>query len=233
MPQITTSSKEKTMAFSRNDSKNDDACFAEFKNAPKDLTGQTLILHSHANGQETRQNTEEISHAEIISRNCTSHMKHERTGNVEIKVQGTEICINVSGCAVAQLGSDTKALEVKSCKLCSKNCYSSSDEECEASVALKISEVQADSHAHVNMLIYSPMPVIPKRGCVNTSQYFLIITKLKELQDTGDFDGHEKMVEKQMAKLKTDTDSDMEMSLQIERAMALYFQNNIKDACIL
>ncbi|XP_020610562.1 uncharacterized protein LOC110049128 [Orbicella faveolata] len=218
------------MAFSRNDSKTDDVCFAEFKNVPKDLTGQALTLHSHANGQETRQNTEEISHAEIISRNCTSHMKHERTGNVEIKVQGTEICINVSGCAVAQLGSDTKALEVKSCKLCSKNCYSSSDEECEASVALKISEVQADSHAHVNMLIYSPMPVIPKRGCVNTSQYFLIITKLKELQDTGDFDGHEKMVEKQMAKLKTDTDSDMEMSLQIERAMALYFQNNIKDA---
>ena len=33
-----------------------------------------------------------------------------------------------------------------------------------------------------------------------------------------------------MAKLKTDADSDMELSLQIERAMALYFQNNIKDA---
>jgi len=218
------------MAFSRNDSKNDDVCFAEFKNVPKDPTGQALTLHSHADGQETQQNMEEISHAEIISRNCTSHMKHERTGNVEIKVQGTEICINVSGCAVAQFGSDTKALEVKSCKLCSKNSCSSSDEECEASVALKISEVQADSHARVNMLIYSPMPVIPTRGCVNTSQYFLIITELKELQDTGDFDGHEQMVEKQMAKLKTDADSDMEMSLQIERAMALYFQNNIKDA---
>ena len=217
------------MAFSRNDSKNDDACFAEFKNAPKDLTGQTLILHSHANGQETQQNTEENCNAEIISRNCTSHMKHETTVNVEIKVQGTEICINVSGCSVAKFGSDAKALEVQSCKLCSKDCYSSSDEEREASVALKIAEVQADSHALVNMLIYSPMPVIPKRGCMNTSQYFLIITELKDLRGTGDFDGHEQLIETQMAKFKSAPDSDMEMSLQIERAMALYYQNNIRD----
>ena len=130
---------------------------------------------------------------------------------------------------MAQFGSDTKALEVKSCKLCCKNCYSWSDEKHEESVALKISELQADSHAHVNMLIYSPMPVIPKRGCMNTSQYFSIITELKKLRDTGDFDGHEKLVEKQMAKFKSALESDMEMSLQIERAMALYYQNNIGD----
>ena len=91
-------------------------------------------------------------------------MKHEITAKVDIKVQETEICINVLGCSIAQFGSDTKALEVQSCKLCSKYCYSSSDEEREASIALKISELQADSHAHVNTLIYSKMPMIPKRG---------------------------------------------------------------------
>ena len=218
------------MAFSRNDSTNDDACCTEFKNVPKDLTGQAVTLHSHANGQQPQQNKEEICNAEISSRNCTSHMKHETTANVDVKVQETEICINVSGCSVAQFGSDTKALEVQSCRLCCENCYSSSDEEREASIALKISELQADSHGPVNMLIYSPMPVIPKRGCMETSQYFLIITELKKLQDTGDFDGHEQNVENQMVKLKTEADSDMEVSLEIERAMALYFQNNIKGA---
>ena len=171
-----------------------------------------LEVNSHSNGQQSRQNTEETCKVEII------------------KVKGNKIDIVVSGCSVAQFSSDTKALEVPGRKLCGKNCYSSSDEEREASIALKISELPADSHAHANMLIHSPMPVIPKRGCMETSQYFLIITELKELQDTGDFDGHEQKIENQMAKLKTEADSDMEMSLQIERAMALYFQNNMKDA---
>jgi len=156
-------------------------------------------------------------------------MKHETTANVEIKLQGTEIYIKVLRCSAIQFGSDTKALEVQSCKLCSKNCYSSSDEEREAPAALKIPEVRADSHAHVDMLIYSPMPVIPKRGCMNTSQYFSIMTKLKELRGKGDFDGHEQLIATQIAKLKSAADSDMEMSLQIERAMALYYQNNIGD----
>ena len=209
--------KQTAMAVSRSDSKNNDTSFVELKDVSDGLTGQALILHNHANGQETQVNTEDICDAE----------KHEPTANVDIKVQGTELYIDVSGFSVAQLGSDTKALEVQNCKLCSKNCYTSSDEESEAWVALKI---QADSRAHVNMFIYSPMPVIPKRGCMDTSQYILIITQLKELQDTGDFAGHEQMVEKQMAKLKTEADSDMEMSLLIERAKALYYQNSIKDA---
>lgn len=211
------------MAFSRNVSKTDDKSIVEFKDASKDLKG-------HVNGQETQQNTDETCNAEIISRNCASHKKHEPTANVSIKVQGTELYIDVSGFSVAQFGSDTKALEVQSCILCNKNCCSSSDEESEASVAFKIAEVQADIRAHVNTFIYSPMPVNPKRGCMNTSQYILIITQLRELQDTGDFAGHEQMVEKQMAKLKTEADSDMEMSLLIERAKALYYQNSIKDA---
>jgi len=115
---------------------------------------------------------------------------------------------------VAQLGSDTKAFEVRSCKLRSrKNCYSSSDEEREASVALKISELQADSHADVNMLICSPMPVIPKSGCMNTSHYFSVITELQELRGIGDLDGHEQLIETQIAKFKSVADSDMKMNL--------------------
>ena len=121
------------MAFSRNNSKSDDSSFVEFKNVSKYLIGQALTIDSRADGQETLQNTEEICNAEIISRlNCTSLMKHETTATAEIKVQGAELYINVSGCSVAQFGSDTKALEMQSCKLCSKNCYSSSDEECKA-----------------------------------------------------------------------------------------------------
>ena len=73
-----------------------------------------LTLQSQPNGQQTQQNTEEICNTEILTRNCTSHIKHETTANVDIKVQESEICINVSGCSVAQFGSDTKALEVQS-----------------------------------------------------------------------------------------------------------------------
>jgi len=158
----------------------------EFKDDSIDLTRQALTLDSHTIGQ---QNPEETYNAEIISKNCTSHTKHETT---DIKVEGTEIC--------------------------SQRCK------------LKILEVQADSHADFKMFLYSPMPVIQKRGCMNTSWYSTIIAKLREKQNTGDFDGHEQLFEKQMAKLKTEADSDMKMSLQIERAMMLYFQNNLKDA---
>ena len=176
-----------------------------------------------------QQNTEETCNAKIISKNCTSLMKHETATNVEIKRPGTEICIDISGYCVAQFGSGTKALEEQSCKLYSTYCYSSSDEESMA-VPLKIPEVQAGSHSNGNMLIYSPMPVIQKRGCMNTSWYPTIIAKLGEKQKTGDFDGHERLVEKLIVKSRSVADSDMEMSLQVERAMALYYQNKIKDA---
>ena len=221
------------MAYLRNDSECDDLSFVEFKDDFEDLTRQALTLSSHTIGQQTQQNTEETCNAEIISENCTSLMKHETTTNGNMKIQGTEVCIDVSGYSMAQFGSDTKALEVQSCKLCSTNgstyCYSSSDEETKA-VALKFPEVQASSHVNVNMLIYSPMPVIQKRGCMSTSWYFKIIANLRGKQNIGDFDGHEQLVEKLIVKSRSVADSDMEMSLQFERAMALYYQNKIKDA---
>ena len=78
------------MAFSRNNSKNDE-------DVPKDLTEQVITLHSHANGQETQQNTDETCNSEIIRKNCTSHMKHETTNNVDIKFQGTKLYIDAPG----------------------------------------------------------------------------------------------------------------------------------------
>ena len=157
-------------------------------------------------------------------------MKHATTNNVDIKIQRTKFYIDVSGFSVVQFGSDTKALKVQSCKVCSSYCYSSSDEGKDVADAFKVPKVKADSQAHGNMLIYFPVQVIQKRGCMETDQYSSIIAELKKLKNTGDFDGHEKLVEIEMAKLKSAADSDMEMSLQIERAMALYFQNNIADA---
>ena len=205
------------MAFSRNDS-DCDISFMEFKDDFKDPTRQALTIYSHSNGQQTHQNTEETCNAETINKNCTSLLKHETNSNVDIKIQGNKICIDVLGFSVAQFGSDTKALEEQSYKLCSKDCYSStSDEENGISVALKIPVV-----------IFFPMPVIQKRGCMNTSWYPTIIAKLKEKQKIGDFDGHENMVEILMA--KSVADFDMQMSLQIERAMVLYFQNKFKRA---
>ncbi|KAL9962891.1 hypothetical protein ACROYT_G032042 [Oculina patagonica] len=139
---------------------------------------------------------------------------------------------------MVQVGSDGKVLKTKSC---SKNCYhgySSSDEENTADTC-KIEEVEADSHAHLDLfehetkcfkMISPAMPVIQKRGCMNTFQYVLLITKLKHLQGTGDVVGHEQMVRKKMAELRLAADPDMEASLQIERAKALYYQNNIEDA---
>lgn len=60
------------MAVSRNDSKNNDTSFVELKDVSDGLTGQALILHSHANGQETQVNTEDICDAEKHER-----MKHD------------------------------------------------------------------------------------------------------------------------------------------------------------
>ena len=199
------------MEFPRSDSENDDVSLAEFKDDSKNLTTQTLILYSHTDVQKSQQNTEETCNVKII------------------EDKGNKIDIVVSGCFVAQLGSDTKAVQVQSCKSCNKNCCSSSDEESEAAIPLKIPEVQADGQAH-NKSVYFPVQLIQKRGCMNTSHYSSTMAKLKDVLHTGDFDGHEQLLKTEMAKLKRAPDFDMEMSLLIEKGMALYFQNNIKDA---
>ena len=131
---------------------------------------------------------------------------------------------------VVQFGSDTKALKVQSCKFCHTCCYSSQDEGSDVADAFKIAEVKADSQAHGNMLIYFPVQLTQKCGCMNTDQYSSTMEKLKELRSTGDFHGHEELVKTERAKLDSAPDFDMEMSLQIEKGMVLYFQNNIVGA---
>ena len=139
------------MAFSRDDSECDDFSFVEFKADLKDPASQALNLCSHSIGQQTQQSTdrEETCNAEIISESCTSLMKHEITAQMDIKLQQTEICIDVSGCSVAQFGSDIKALEVLRCKCCSKNCHSSSDEE---SMAVALNNLQIQSQTSPRLL---------------------------------------------------------------------------------
>ena len=75
--------------------------------------------------------------------------------------------------------------------------------------------------------VHSPMPVIPKRGCMNTSGYILLITKLHHLQDKGEFELHEQIIREQLAR-RSPEDVDMKTILEIERAKAFYFQNNLK-----
>ena len=176
----------------------------------------------------------------IFSRNCESH--HEKsTANTDPEMEQTEniSCIKVSGFVIVQTGSNCNLLQVQNCKWCGKNqCYSTSVEENDS--VTKIQEIEADNHStQVDSAfelkwkcfqgIASPMPVIPKHGCLNSSRYILLRIELKDLQDRGDFEGHEEMIQLQLRK-RSARDVDMEASLQIERAVALYFQNNVKDA---
>ena len=223
------------MAIPGNSSKNGDlVSFVEFEDVPKDATKQIQVFYTNAYREKNLESTSDV---EFISRDSDSHDKREVISKVR-KNNETEIDIIVSDYSVVQFGSDGKELKFQNCNVCNKNCYRSSDEENNEDTC-KSEEVEADSHDYVDLsehetkcskMITSVLPVIPKRGCMNTFNYVLLIKELKDLQDMGDFEGHEQMVEKQMAKLRLAADPDMEVSLQIERAMALYFQNNIKGA---
>ncbi|KAL9962892.1 hypothetical protein ACROYT_G032043 [Oculina patagonica] len=184
--------------------------------------------------EETQRDTESSSDDEMISINCASHETDEATAKVsqmDIRKKGTEIYIVVSGYPLVQVGSDSKVLKTKS--------FSSSSGEEQNAHMCKIKDVEANSHASFDLfdhetkctkVIFPAMPVIQKCGCMKTSQYVMLITKLKHLQSMGDFVGHEQMIDKEMAKLRLAADPDMEATLQFERAKALYYQNNIKDA---
>ncbi|KAJ7356140.1 hypothetical protein OS493_026523 [Desmophyllum pertusum] len=111
----------------------------------RDITEQIPPLFTPVNGVESQPNREDTSNVEICSRAPSFHEKRAKT-TVDIKVEGSEICI--SGCHVVLIGSNTEVLKVQSCNRCSKSCYSSSDEETDNSVMLNIQEVEADSYAH-------------------------------------------------------------------------------------
>lgn len=201
----------------------------------EDATEKTRVVLNDDNSEETQMNMESTSDVEVISRDSASQEKLKETAkttaNVEFKYHGTEISVVVSGFAAVQFGSDCKVSKSRNCTcdVCSKNYYSSSDEENSANT-FDIEDADADSHAQVDLfklkttcskMSNSVMSIVPKRGCMNTSWHDSVITKLRELQRTGDFVGHKQMFEKQMAELRLAADPDVKVSLQIELAMAL------------
>ena len=152
----------------------------------------------------------------------------------EIRQSQKVLRIKVSGFSIIQNGSNSTPCQVPTCKYDSKNLPTSSDEESDS--VTKTQEIEEDRQGTqvYSILgkpssVHSPMPVIPKRGCMNTSGYILLITKLHYLQDKGEFELHEQIIREQLAR-RSPEDVDMEVSLKIERAMALFFQNNGKDA---
>ena len=115
----------------------------------------------------------------------------------------------------------------------SVNVYSSSDEEEES--ASENQEIRTIRNRRYQIkIIYSlplEMPVVKKRGCLNSPWYICLIEELKDLQDKGDFEGHEQRIQKELAE-RSAKNTDLRASLQIERAVVLYMQgnDNLKEA---
>ena len=214
--------------------------FPEVEDVSNGIAEQTLEpLCSYVNNDETQL----ISRERILSGNYEVYRhKNVAPANMDVKwitePGGKTLNFEVSDVRMVLIGSNNELLECRC-----ENCYSSSDEENDS--VTKIQEVEADSHGTQadltfkfkgkpgSTMIDSPamlsMPVIAKRGCLNSSRYVLLIAELKELQDRGDFEGHERKIQKQLA-IRSPEDADMQASLQIERAVALYMQNNVQGA---
>ena len=167
----------------------------------------------------------------VVHGKCESHHRKgkaiETDQDQEIRQSQKVLRIKVSGFSIIQNGSNSTPCQVPTCKYCSKNLPTSSDEENHS--VTKTQETEEDSRGTqvYSILgkpssVHSPMPVIPKRGCMNTSGYILLITKLHHLQDKGEFELHEQIIREQLAR-RSPEDVDMEVSLKIERAMALFF----------
>ena len=213
--------------------------FLEFE---QDVSNDTAELTqvpicSHSNEEKTQLTRGEGT----VGGNCETAHREESVAtankDTDIKQSAKIFSIKVSGFSMVQTGSNSKLYIVQSCKRCSKNCHSSSDEGNDS--VTKNQEVEADSQGAQDdsvfelkgklgsKMIHFPVPHIKKRGCLKSSRYILLIAELHDLRGSGDFVAHEQIVQKQLA---TTRDVDMKASLQIERAMALYFQNNVEDA---
>ena len=184
------------------------------------------------------QNDDEIqlSHDETaISGNLmvdcqSSTIPANQVMNVEFtKPAEDTYCITVSGAKLVEIVSEGKVSKGQN----SVNVYSSSDEEEEsASENQEIGTIR--NRRYQIKIIYSlplEMPVVKKRGCLNSPWYICLIEELKDLQDKGDFEGHEQRIQKELAK-RSAKNTDLRASLQIERAVVLYMQgnDNLKEA---
>ena len=138
-------------------------------------------------------------------------------------------CITVSDAKLVEIVSEGKVSKGQN----SVNVYSSSDEEEEsASENQEIGTIR--NRRYQIKIIYSlplEMPVVKKQGCLNSSWYIVLIAELKDLQDKGDFEGHEQRIQKELAE-RSAKNTDLRASLQIERAVVLYMQgnDNLKEA---
>ena len=176
-----------------------------------------------------------------------SHDETAKIGNFMVDCQSSTIPANqVMNVEFKKLAEDTLRIKISGTKLLkiasegkgskgenSVNVYSSSDEEEES--PLKNQEIGTIRNRRYQIkIIYSlslEMPVVKKQGCLDSSWYIFLIAELKDLQDRGDFEGHEQRIQKELAK-RSAKNTDLRASLQIERAVVLYMQgnDNLKEA---
>ena len=183
------------------------------------------------NDDEIQLSTEETAMGGNCLVDCqSSTIPANQVMNVEFKKLAEDtLCIKISGTKLLKIASEGKGSKGQN----SVNVYSSSDEEEES--ASKNQEIGTIRNRRYQIkIIYSlplEMPVVKKQGCLNSSWYIFLIAELKDLQDKGDFEGHEQRIQKELAK-RSAKNTDLRASLQIERAVVLYMQgnDNLKEA---
>lgn len=183
------------------------------------------------NDDEIQLSTEETAMGGNCSVDCqSSTIPANQVMNVEFKKLAEDtLRIKISGTKLLKIASEGKGSKGEN----SVNVYSSSDEEEES--ASKNQEIGTIRNRKYQIkIIYSlplEIPVVKKQGCLNSSWYIFLIAELKDLQDKGDFEGHEQRIQKELAK-RSAKNTDLRASLQIERAVVLYMQgnDNLKEA---
>ena len=183
------------------------------------------------NDDEIQLSTEETAMGGNCSVDCqSSTIPANQVMNVELKKLAEDtLRIKISGTKLLKIASEGKGSKGEN----SVNVYSSSDEEEES--ASKNQEIGTIRNRKYQIkIIYSlplEIPVVKKQGCLNSSWYIFLIAELKDLQDKGDFEGHEQRIQKELAK-RSAKNTDLRASLQIERAVVLYMQgnDNLKEA---
>ena len=164
---------------------------------------------------------------------------YSQMGEVESNLKDTEMLeptenvlrVEITDIDIVYTGSNCELFQVQKCKWCAKNyCYDTATEhDKENYYGAQVDTASVKHRKRCSLAIDSPMPVVQKRGCLNSTKYVLLRAELKGLQDRGEFEKHEELIQLQLLKMSAE-DVDKEASLRIERAMALYFQNNVKDA---
>ena len=144
-----------------------------------------------------------------------------------LQFSSSEVYICAKGFQIAQIGTSTELNEkTRSSEIESSHQNQRSDLE-----PVLTDSVDLWHHGHSKMMLFEvprSMPVISKRGCLATRHHKLLLDKLADLQDIGDFQRHEQLVQIFQGSHSRRDDLDVVVSLNIERAKTLYYQNNLK-----